>query len=108
MKAVVKLLQINRTAPGKCKANLSQEPKAQLVLFVIALLKLIILSHYFFIGKIKHWNDPGWHLEDFYLCIFPSAQGMLSAYIFLKCSSAKSYGSSVNHRVIEYHVERAL
>lgn len=28
MKAVVKLVQINRTAPGKCKANLSQEPKS--------------------------------------------------------------------------------
>lgn len=53
MKAVVKLVQINRTAPGKCKANLRQEPKAQLVLFAIALLKLIILSHYFYIGKLS-------------------------------------------------------
>lgn len=99
MKAVVKLVQIKRTAPGKCKANLSQEPKAQLVLYVIALLKLIILSHYFYIGIIKHWNDPVWHLEDFYLCIFSSGRGMLFAYIFLTCSSAKNSGSSGNHRI---------
>lgn len=94
MKAMVKLVQINRTTPIKYKANLSQEPKAQLVLFVIALLKLIILSHYFYIRKIKHWNDPVWHLEDFYLCIFSSGLGILFEYISLTFSSAKNCGSS--------------
>lgn len=65
----------------KYKAHWSQEPKAQLGLFVIALMKIIILSHYFEIRKIKHWNDPVWHLEDFYLCIFSSGRGILFEYI---------------------------
>lgn len=94
MKAMVKLVQINRTTPIKYEANLSQEPKAQLVLFVTALLKLIILSHYFYMRKIKHWNDPECHLEDFYLCIIPSELGILFEYVFLSSSSAKNYGSS--------------
>jgi len=94
MKAMVKLVQINRTTPIKYKLILSQEPKAQLVLFVIALLKLIILSHYLYIRKIKHWNDPVWHLEDFYLCIFSSGLGISFEYFFLTSNPTRNYGSS--------------
>lgn len=60
----------DRATPIKYKTNLSQGPKAQLVLFMISAQKSIILSSYFYIKKNNHWTDPAWYFGGFFYLSF--------------------------------------
>lgn len=84
----------NKHSYYQIQSKLKSSIQGTVVLFIIALLKLIISNYYYNIKKINHWNDPAWYLWGIYLCIFSSGIGILFEYIIWTSSSAKTYGYS--------------